>query len=130
MAEACEKPDGSQVPAVQDLFAGEIFEHITAEYGACAAVEAVHKYYSNIGEYGLQDAMDPRAFVQFIQDSRLLAEDFSTRSRLKGPLRAAARAASHRFDRGKPLLAHQGCPVGPGEGEPSPLGCRGMAAAL
>ena len=66
MAQACEKPDGSQVPAVQDQFAGEIFEHITAEYGACGSVEAVHRYYSNIGEYGLQDSMDPRVAISLL----------------------------------------------------------------
>merc|ERR1712166_174854 len=66
-----------EVPAAQDHFAGEIFEHITSEYGACAAVEAVFNYYSNVGEYALQEDMDPRTFVQFIVDSRILAEDFT-----------------------------------------------------
>eukprot|EP00658_Telonema_sp_P-2_P012375 TRINITY_DN14713_c0_g1_i1.p1 TRINITY_DN14713_c0_g1~~TRINITY_DN14713_c0_g1_i1.p1 ORF type:complete len:588 (-),score=87.43 TRINITY_DN14713_c0_g1_i1:436-2100(-) len=69
--------DSPEVPAAQDHFAGEILEHIASEYGACDAVAAVHTYYSNIGEYTLREDMDPRAFIQFIVDSRLLAEDFT-----------------------------------------------------
>jgi len=66
-----------EVPDAQDHFAGEIFEHIADEYGSTRSIEAVFNYYSNIGEYGLQDDMDPRAFVQFVNDARILAEDFT-----------------------------------------------------
>merc|ERR1712216_63330 len=64
------------VPQSQDAIAGEEFKRIAAGHNSDKIIETVHTYFSNLGEYSFQTSIEPRAFLQFVNDSRLLAEDF------------------------------------------------------
>merc|ERR1711977_498835 len=64
-------------PTCNDREAGAAFAALVEAHHSSAIVATVHTYFSNIGEYEFRCDMEPRAFLQFCSDSRLLAEDFT-----------------------------------------------------
>jgi len=70
--------DGASfMPPANDRKAGMAFSEYVANHHSTSIVEVVFHYFCNIGEYEFKTTMDPRAFLQFCADSRLLSEDFT-----------------------------------------------------